>query len=180
MNFLKRFFGPTVNPMSTQEAEKIVAEKGSDELLAMLARPRQWESHMLAAARAQLQKRGVEFSTAISRVHQEANPQPPSIRPTAVIQSQHEHDVLLSLELKLRQELRDTVPKLPAVSIATIQQHLETPYMRELGGWDTVVRGSYEQVADYIWEACKWTASCQRMPENEIQLDDEHRTFHPP
>jgi hypothetical protein len=62
VNFFKRFFGPTLNPLSVQEADKIVAEKSNDELLAMLSRPRDWQAHMLDAAKAQLERRGVEFS----------------------------------------------------------------------------------------------------------------------
>ena len=61
--------------MNTQDAEKLVMEKNNDELLAILAHPTDWQSDILDAARAQLQRRGVEFSTAIPKVHQEVSPE---------------------------------------------------------------------------------------------------------
>src|SRR5438874_12371470 len=48
--------------MDNQDAEKTVAGKSNDELLAMLAQPAVWQPDILEAARAQLRKRGVELS----------------------------------------------------------------------------------------------------------------------
>ena len=57
--------------MNTQDTEKLVMEKNNDELLAMLAHPTNWQPDILDAARAELQRRGVEFTTAMLQGHQE-------------------------------------------------------------------------------------------------------------
>lgn len=61
-----------MNAISTQDAEKIVTEKSSDELLAMLARPDRWQPPMLDAAKAGLQRRGVDFNAALPQARPEA------------------------------------------------------------------------------------------------------------
>lgn len=47
--------------LSAQAIQQIVTEKNADELLAMLAQPDDWQPDLLAAAKAQLQRAGVEF-----------------------------------------------------------------------------------------------------------------------
>jgi hypothetical protein len=59
--------GATMKTLSTQEIDKIAAEKSTDELLAVIAEPDDWQPYMLEAAKAQLQRRGVEFSAPIAK-----------------------------------------------------------------------------------------------------------------
>jgi hypothetical protein len=61
-----------MNTISAQDAEKLVSEKSNDELLAMLARPDDWQTSMLDAVKAQLQRRNVEFNAAIPQAQQGA------------------------------------------------------------------------------------------------------------
>jgi hypothetical protein len=49
---------------STQPGEQSMTEKSNDELLVMLAQPNDWRPDMLEAAKAQLERRGFEFTAA--------------------------------------------------------------------------------------------------------------------
>ena len=53
---------------SAQEIEQGLTEKSDDELLAMLARPDDWQPNMVAAAKTQLERRGFEFIAAVPQV----------------------------------------------------------------------------------------------------------------
>jgi len=53
--------------LSPQEIDKIAAEKSTDELLAVIAEPDDWHPYLLEAAKAELQRRGVEFRAPIAK-----------------------------------------------------------------------------------------------------------------
>jgi hypothetical protein len=57
--------------MNTQEAAALVKEKTNDELLAILADSTNWQPDILDAARAELQRRGVEYNGDILKHRQE-------------------------------------------------------------------------------------------------------------
>jgi hypothetical protein len=94
--------------MSTQDAENNVVEKSNDELLAMLAHPDDWQPDMLGAARAQLQRRGVAFSTAVT--HREGTPAAFE-KPISLT------ELKAALELKLGSGYRYTVKKYSLVIV---------------------------------------------------------------
>ncbi len=72
--------------VTAEDAEKIVAEKTSEELLAILAHPGEWAVETLAAAQAEVQKRGVKFSPAIPPVPQAKAPAtPPNKKPMPIV-----------------------------------------------------------------------------------------------
>ncbi|MDR3674011.1 MAG: hypothetical protein P4N24_00880, partial [Acidobacteriota bacterium] len=54
--------------VAAQDAERIVAEKTTEELLAIIAHPDEWADEMFAASQVQLQKRSVPYSAPIPSV----------------------------------------------------------------------------------------------------------------
>jgi hypothetical protein len=72
--------------VAAQDAERIVAEKTNEELLAIVAHPDEWADEMFAASQAQLQKRGVPYSAPVPSVPQAKAPAlPPGKKPKPIL-----------------------------------------------------------------------------------------------